>query len=121
MNSDIKQAINIITQRIANLQQIKQMLLDEFSGSGTATAGVRVTAALPGNTPSRRKNGKKSETRKDELVKFLTNHGPSKRAKILAETHIPKGTVASLLNQNDFVRRSDGTWDLRDANTEAIQ
>jgi len=54
-----------------------------------------------------RKNGK----RKEELKQFLVSNGPSKRAKIIAESGIPRGTIAYLLNSNsEFVRRDDGKW-----------
>ena len=114
MNPDIKQAVDIIDQRIANLQHIKKMLLEEFGVPGASAVAVGVRPA-----PSRKAKANGNETRKDELVRFLTEHGPSKRAKILAESRMPRGTVAYLLNQNDFVRRSDGTWDVRQTNASA--
>lgn len=106
MNSDIRQAINIITQRIANLQQIKQMLLEEFGVSGASAVAIAVA-------PTRRNDGKGNGhgdlTRKDQLAKFLIEHGPSSRGTINEKSGIPKGTVANLLNKEGFVRQQ-GKW-----------
>jgi hypothetical protein len=103
MNSDIKQAINIITQRIANLQQIKQMLLDEFDVSGASAVGIGVRAARQSS------NGNGDLTRREQLSKFLIDNGPSSRGTINEKSGIPKGTIANLLNKDGFVRRH-GKW-----------
>ena len=120
MNQDIRKAVEIINQRIENLERIKSLLLEEF-GAG-ATLGPIKTVKRATDTEVKRlgtgtpHNGHSGSTgsRKDELIRFLTTHGPCKRAKINSESGIPVGTVANLLNGNDFVRRTDGTWDLRD-------
>jgi hypothetical protein len=108
MNSDIRQAINIITQRITNLQQIKQMLLEEFDVTGGTSAAITVS-------PARHTNGNGNENgdlnRKGQLVKFLTLNGPASRGTINEKSGIPKGTIANLLNKEGFVRRH-GKWDV---------
>jgi hypothetical protein len=102
MNSDIKQAVSIIRQRIVNLQQIERMLLEEFDVPGASTAAIAARPVQHGNG-----NGK--ETQKDKLTKFLIEHGPSPRAKIIAESGIPMGTISNLLNKSGFTRRGK-TW-----------
>ena len=113
MNSDIRKAIMVINQRIENLERIKSLLAEEFGPSPVISGkSVAVTISANDNRHVSVKGNRKGATRKDELVKFLVANGPSKRAKILAETGMPKGTVAFLLNDSAFVRRSDGTWDV---------
>lgn len=105
MNSDIKQAVSIIRQRIANLQQIERMLLDEFDGP-VASDVARVATQPVRHSNS---NGHGKESQKDKLTRFLIEHGPSPRAKIIAESGIPMGTVSNLLNKPGFARRGK-TW-----------
>ncbi len=104
MNSDIEKAVGIIEQRILNLQQIKSMLLAEFNGTAVPTGGA---AKRP--TSSSNGNGNGNQSRKDQLAKFLVEHGPSSRATINDKSGIPKGTIANLLNKPGFVRR-DRKW-----------
>lgn len=127
MNSSIQDAIEIIDQRIANLQNIKKMLLDEFGGERTPPAGFKVRASI---VPASNSNGNGhspayggGRTRRDELMAYLTEHGPAKRGEIIAGTTIPKGTIASLLNKAPFIRRSDGKWqvDTSSASQETAQ
>jgi hypothetical protein len=106
MNSDIKQAVSIIRQRIANLQQIERMLLDEFDVPGASAVAI---AARPVQHSNGAGNGHGKETQKDKLTKFLIEHGPSPRAKIIAESGIPMGTISNLLNKSGFTRRGK-TW-----------
>jgi len=115
MNPDILKAVEIINQRIAHLEQIKSMILSEFGApiaspvrtNGASSAAFKLTAHDGGHVPIKGQNGK----RKEELKQFLVSNGPSKRAKIIAESGIPRGTIAYLLNSNsEFVRRNDGKW-----------
>jgi hypothetical protein len=114
MIDDIAKAVEIIDQRILKLQRIKADLLSEFGGE--LARGNPAQMRLIGEGP--RKAPMTGPTRKDELVHFLREHGPSKRHVINTTSGIPRGTVANLLNQGDtFVRRSDGTWDVRQTNS----
>jgi hypothetical protein len=115
MNSDIKKAVEIINHRITNLQQIKTMLLEEFDVQGASAVAV---AARPIQGHSGNGNG--NQTRVQQLKNFLIQNGPSKRAAIIAGAGMPKGTIASLLNREEFVRRSDGKWQV-DEDTKAVQ
>ena len=104
MNPDIKKAVDILDQRIANLQNIKAMLVAEFDGQPGASAVVLTARPAQPSTG----NGNGNQTRKDQLVKFLTEHGPLTRRTINEKSGIPKGTIANLL-RDGFVRR-DGKW-----------
>jgi hypothetical protein len=118
MNPDIKKAVDILDQRIANLENIKAMLLAEFDGQA---GGSAVTLAGRPVQPSKGNgNGNGNQTRVHQLRNFLIAHGPSKRAEIIARAGMPKGTIASLLNRDEFVRRSDGKWQV-DVDTKAVQ
>lgn len=101
VNADIKKVVDILDQRIANLQNIKLQLLEEFGGESASTVVVAARPVQQGNG---------SRTRIQQLRDFLLQHGPAKRAEIIAGAGMPKGTIASLLNREDFVRRSDGKW-----------
>jgi hypothetical protein len=104
MDSDIEKTVEIIEQRILKLQQIKAMLLAEF---GVTAAPIRSAAKLPTTSGSNENgNGNRSHTRKQQLMTFLTEHGPSSRGTINEKSGIPKGTIASLLSKPGFVRRS---------------
>ena len=103
MNSDIEKALEVIDRQILNLQQAKRILLDTFGveGSPIKSAAIAPTA--------RSGNGNGNQNRKDQLITFLTQHGPSSRGKINHESGIPRGTIANLLNKSGFVRR-DRKW-----------
>jgi len=105
MDPQIKQVVEILDKRIAHLQNMKRMFVEEFGPQGASAVAV---ATRP--TPRANGNGNGNQTRKDQLTKFLTDNGPSKRAKIIAESGMPRGTIASLLSKDGFVRRSDGKW-----------
>lgn len=120
MNNEIRRAVEIIDQRIEVLRDIRNKLTEEFGNASSHHSTRKVEARAKQSSNRDASNGASSNgsTRKMELVKFLVAHGPSKRAKINAESGIPVGTVANLLNGNDFVRRSDGTWDVRQSPVE---
>src|SRR5438132_9241632 len=95
MNSDIAKALEVIDRQILNLQQSKRILLDAFSAEGSP---IKSAATLP-TTRSGNGNGNGNQNRKDQLITFLTQHGPSSRGKINHESGIPRGTIANLLNK----------------------
>ena len=117
MNSNIRQAIEIIDQRIAHLQNIRKMLLDEFGGDG----GYDTTISVASHRGTNGNGQGGTKTRRAELIDFLRKHGPSKRKQILIGTSIPKGTIATLLNKPPFVRGSDGRWSMDLAEVSASQ
>src|SRR5713226_6034067 len=95
--SDVQNVIDKLEQRITSMQQTIEMLRKEF--------GI----ASHGNSPR-----KKKSKRKDQLIKFLTKNGPSSRKEIEENTHIPTGTIASLLNDKEtFNRLESGKWEVK--------
>jgi len=115
MNNDIRKAVEVINQRIENLERIKSLLLEEF-GSSSVLGAVKTAADKPmkrlgaGASHNGHDNDSGSEiSRKEQLIKFLTEHGPSTRGTINEKSGIPKGTVAYLLTKPGFVRRL-GKW-----------
>jgi len=117
MNADILKAVQIINQRIENLEKIKAMLLEEYGAESTFPKSTVRTAQTTLLT-LQNANGNGHGTRRDQLVRFLTEHGPAKRATIIARSGMPKGSIAFLLNQKDyFARTSDGMWTARIRNS----
>src|SRR5690242_3546350 len=107
MNSDIEKAVGIIEQRILHLQQIKAMLLAEFGAASAPITSASITPSTRNGNGNG--NGDGNQTRKDQLAKFLNEHGPATRGTINEKSGIPKGTIANLLNKEGFVRRY-GKW-----------
>ncbi len=114
MNSDIQKVVQIIDQRIAKLQQAKSLLLEQFDD----VPAPITSAAISIHTSSGNGNG--NLTRKDQLAKFLIEHGPSTRGTINEKSGIPKGTIASLLSKDGFVRRY-GKWQVAETSSSATQ
>jgi hypothetical protein len=107
MNSDIANTLGMLRQRIRKLQQMEQMLIEEFGDAPTPITRATehsTTASGDGNG-----NGHGDLNRKNQLMKFLKENGPSKRGVINEKSGIPKGTIANLLTKSGFVRR-EGKW-----------
>ena len=99
VSSDIKRAIEIIEARISSLQQIRNMLLEEFG-----VDNLKLDSSIaPQNTTS---SG--SETRKQAVVKLLKAEGPLSRRDIRTKTAFPLGTIAYVLNDKETFKRSKG-------------
>lgn len=62
-------------------------------------------------TTVRQKRGR-PPARRMQLIDYLREHGPKKRAEIIEETGMPVGTVAYLLNGEEFTHDSKGRWSL---------
>jgi hypothetical protein len=110
MNHDIRKAVEVINQRIANLERIKSLLLDEFGADSVLGAPKRKTEREVRQLGiGASANGHGEPTRREQLVKFLNENGPSNRATIIEKSGIPEGTISNLLTKDGFVRRS-GKW-----------
>jgi hypothetical protein len=114
---DIKRAIEIIEQRIQSLQQVKEMLVTEFFGEEQPASPDPVPETTPWlfNQPKRKITlPPVQKTRKQTLIDFLKQHGPSVRGQIMEQTKMPRGTLAFLLNDKEtFSRLDDGRWMIR--------
>ena len=98
ISPDIRRAIEIIDQRISSLVKIKEMLIKEFE---VDQEGLAESVRGP------------KKTRKESLVEFLKMNGPTLWKDILSRTGMPRGTLASVLNDKKiFLQLEDGKWDL---------
>jgi hypothetical protein len=123
MSSEIDKAIELIEEKIAALQKVRDTLVEMFDAPDSlrrrvlasrgapypldAAAGPTVPlASLLGSG-----NGNSKVTRKDQVAKFIREHGGSAtRSEIIDGTRIPKGTVAYVLNDESRFRGREGKW-----------
>ena len=113
MDAPTRQMLQAVDKRIANLQQIRSLIVAEFGEQGVVASN--------GDTPHRRSPGKKRHTRrlrakngasrKMQMHNWLKANGPAARKDIIAGTGFPSGTVGSLLSQgSDLFENKDGKW-----------
>ena len=103
MYPDIEKAIQLIDAKILELQKAKQTLIEAFGGNVNLIPNIKVKPQII----RRRKH-----TRKDAVIKLLKNEGPLSRGEILNKSGIPKGTIASILNEKGTFISKDGKWNL---------
>ncbi|MDQ2841662.1 MAG: hypothetical protein M3Y72_11610 [Acidobacteriota bacterium] len=110
MDTDIAKAIEIIDRKIASLLQARNQLAQAFgielstALTVTATQASRssIVAFIPGNH---------QKSRKQSLVQFLKDNGPSSRAEIIARAGLPAGTVSYCLSDKRFfLQLANGDW-----------
>lgn len=109
MHPDIQKAINLIDRKITGLQRAKQALLDEFEDGNTSTDQNKMSA----RSVSSHHPGKPKTTQKMRLIKLLQAESPLTRVEIVEKSGIPKGTIASLLNDKETFEGQDGKWQLK--------
>jgi hypothetical protein len=116
MDSAAQQMLKTVKRRMANLQQIERLILEEFidsSSNGTAVAAKgkrkRSRVATPANAPTTASaNG---GSRKYIIHEWLKKNGPAKRAEIIKGTGLPEGTVGAYLStEKDLFESRDGKW-----------
>jgi hypothetical protein len=115
MGADTDTSTSMIAEldrRIARLQQIRQMLMEEYGLVPIgATNGKRANAALAASMRGRRAHGHSGPTRKATIHEWLKANGPHGRSEIITGTGLPEGTVGSLLSQcPDLFENRDGKW-----------
>jgi hypothetical protein len=129
MSSEIDKAIELIEDKIAALQNVRDTLVEMFDAPDSLRkrmlAARETPAPLPTAAPLEPSelpalpsvnllgsgNGNGKSTRKDEVAKFIREHGGSaKRSTIISGTGIPKGTVAYVLNDKDRFVGHRGLW-----------
>src|SRR5579871_6011783 len=95
-----KSMIAELDRRIARLQQIRQMLVEEYGQSPIGSAnGKPRSAAMATSTRGRRAHGHSGPTRKMQIHEWLKANGPAVRGDIIKGSGLPSGTVGSLLSQ----------------------
>ena|ERR1017187_2780986 len=104
-----------LDRRIARLQQIRQMLLEEYGHAPVSGAnGKRRSAAEAASMRGQRAHGNSGPTRKATIHEWLKANGPHGPSEIIAGTGLPQGTVRSLLSQcKDLFENRDGKWHAR--------
>jgi hypothetical protein len=106
MHQDIGKAIDLIDYKIAELQRAKRTLIEAFGQK------IPSTMSLPGMS----KGG-----RKETVIKLLQDEGPLTRAEIIEKAGIPKGTVATVLNDKKTFKSKKGKWHLIEKKEEREQ
>ena len=96
---------------LANAQSVLNSLFDGSDGAnpdGSVSSGESVASTTTAA-------GKRAKSpRRAEVIAYLEEHGPTKRARLIEATGIPEGTISYLLNDKSRFRRlEDGTWDMK--------
>ena len=95
---------------LADAQDVLALLSNKASFPDSNSVSNSVSNSEAGTTPKREKR----PSRRDTVMAYIEEHGPSKRARLVEATGIPKGTISYLLNDKTrFKRVEDGTWDLK--------
>ena len=103
-----------LDRRIMRLQQIRQMLMEEYGQVPIGATNGKRTAVLAASMRGRRAHGHSGPTRKSTIHEWLKANGPHGRSEIIAGTGLPEGTVGSLLSQcPDLFENRDGKWHAR--------
>src|ERR1700730_1518962 len=98
MDQSTASMLGAIDKRIAKLQQIRALIVEEF--------GQPANGAAPG--PSKRaQNG----GRKSQMYEWLKQNGPATRTEIIEGTGMPTGTVGGYLSsEKDLFENREGKW-----------
>lgn len=133
MDADILQAIRIIDDKIASLQEARNRLASAFGIGASPTAASKspqqtktVPAVAVTKTPGLNgvSNGKHPEPsgRKVELAAFLLDQGPLSRVAIVEKSGIPEGTVSYCLSDKRFfVQTEGGDWTITDFSKRGLE
>ena len=100
---------------LANAQSVLNSLFDgsdDENPDGSVSSGESVASTAAAAATAAGKRAK--PPRRAEVVAYLEEHGPTKRARLIEATGIPEGTISYLLNdKRQFRRLEDGTWDIK--------
>ena len=123
-DNDILQAIQIIDNKIASLQEARNQLATAF---GIELHPLRIPSTRmphgPTVPPPPGMNGNHEPSgRKVELAKFLVRKGAVDRATIIAESGLPEGTISYCLNDKRFfVQAEDGKWSITEYSRRGLE
>ncbi|MGA3024030.1 MAG: hypothetical protein ABSF98_04600 [Bryobacteraceae bacterium] len=110
MDSATKQMLETVDKRLAKLQQVRALILEEFgeSSNGASRKIARKPQVAPAPSVVRKTQ------RKIQLHEWLKSNGPSTRAEIIAGTRFPEGTIGGYLStEKDLFENRDGKWHAR--------
>lgn len=106
MDSATQQMLDAVRRRMANLEQIQRLILEEF-GESNERNGTRATRTANTQSPQAA-NG---VSRKTQLHDWLKKNGPATRAQIIEGSGLPGGTVGGYLSaQKELFENRDGKW-----------
>ena len=129
MDKDLLQAIRIIDDKIASLQEARNRLASAF---GVVTPSATTTAARTTPIPARHRNAPAVDQnadghpaprgRKDELAEFLRTNGPMSRVAIVEKSGLPEGTVSYCLSDKRFFEQIDGgDWNITEFSRRGLE
>jgi len=103
--------IETLDKRIAKLQDIRRLLLEEFGGTSGQEKQLKAGGGKRRVVPPLRGKTTDEKPRKTQIHEWLKIHGPATRGEILKGTQFPGGTVGSLLSQcPDLFESREGKW-----------
>jgi hypothetical protein len=109
-----KSMIVELKRRIAKLQQIHDMLVEEYGQSAVPNTNGKAKHTAAGAVASlrgRRAHGHSGPTRKAQIHEWLKANGPAARGEIIKGSGLPTGTVGSLLSQcPELFENREGKW-----------
>ena len=132
-DTDVLQAIQIIDDKIASLQEARNRLAQAFGIDSKSSAQSATPAAITaiaraishqsGSAAQANGNGHHEPSgRKVELAKFLASRGPTSRATIIAESGLPEGTISYCLNDKRFfLQAADGNWAITEYSRRGLE
>lgn len=131
-DNDVLQAIKIIDDKIASLQEARNRLAQAFgieskSSAPSVNAGAiatvaRATASQRTSAQSNSNGSHEPTGRKVELAKFLLAHGPASRVTIIDKAGLPEGTVSYCLSDKRFfVQGTDGNWNINEYSRRGLE
>jgi hypothetical protein len=99
--------LETIDKRIAKLQQIRALIVEEFGQPNGASLQRERRQAV--RQPKTNSNGEPS--RKQQIHNWLAAHGPASRSEVIAGTGLPDGTVGGYLSaEKGLFENRDGKW-----------
>jgi hypothetical protein len=130
MDADILQAIRIIDEKIASLQEARDRLAAAFGVNGNLSTAIHgkanVAAHLDQPTNGRATvqpatRGVSHGGRKVQLAQLLMERGSMSRITIIASCGIPEGTVSYCLNDKRFFEQNEkGDWDITEFSRKGL-
>ena len=125
MQFDALQMVQELDRRIAKLQEIRRLIIEEFGNVEVHEAPRHATLPNSSGTEgrkSRNQNPERASTtgnlfaaigkgRKHEIFDWLKVNGPASRAEIIKGTGFPPGTVGFNLSKDpDLFESREGKW-----------
>lgn len=110
MPLEILKAIELIDSKIAGLNRVRQTLLEEFGEKSVQVDNQLQSPLFPERKFTRLAPIPAHPTRRDAVIKLLQNEGSLSRSEIIDKSGIPKGTVATILNDKERFISKDHKW-----------